>query len=156
MRKKNLSVKVAALAMSGTLAMAPMTVRAAEVAAAPAASTEASLTGTEAANTPAAAPAATEGAETTATESSATAGVTTASGTGSTGSGATASAPAAGMATPAAVFPDVITNSDGSISLREPAVASNTTVENHVNDVVTDDKQGTDISVTLLGKNMNA
>ena len=44
MRKKNLSVKVAALAMSGTLAMAPMTVRADEVAgttetAAPATST---------------------------------------------------------------------------------------------------------------------
>lgn len=34
MRKKNLSVKVAALAMSGTLAMAPMTVRAAETPAA--------------------------------------------------------------------------------------------------------------------------
>ena len=32
MRKKNLSVKVAALAMSGTLAMAPMTVRAEEAA----------------------------------------------------------------------------------------------------------------------------
>ena len=53
MRKKNLSVKVAALAMSGTLAMAPMTVRADEVTAAntPAAATAA-------ANTPAAAPAA--------------------------------------------------------------------------------------------------
>lgn len=37
MRKKNLSVKVAALAMSGTLAMAPMTVRAEEVAGTPAA-----------------------------------------------------------------------------------------------------------------------
>ena len=55
MRKKNLSVKVAALAMSGTLAMAPMTVRAAEVAA----------------------PTATEGAETTANG-------TTESGTGAT------------------------------------------------------------------------
>lgn len=37
MRKKNLSVKVAALAMSGTLAMAPMTVRADEVTGTPAA-----------------------------------------------------------------------------------------------------------------------
>ena len=37
MRKKNLSVKVAALAMSGTLAMAPMTVRADEIAGTPAA-----------------------------------------------------------------------------------------------------------------------
>ena len=63
MRKKNLSVKVAALAMSGTLAMAPMTVRADEVTAAntPAAATAAANTpaaATAAANTPAAAPAA--------------------------------------------------------------------------------------------------
>ena len=55
MRKKNLSVKVAALAMSGTLAMAPMTVRAEGVA--PAA-TNTETTETAAANTPAAAPAA--------------------------------------------------------------------------------------------------
>lgn len=92
MRKKNLSVKVAALAMSGTLAMAPMTVRADEVA-------------------------------------------------------ATTAAP---------VSPDVITNSDGSISLREPAVASNTTVENHVNDVVADDKQGTDIGLQVGSRKMEA
>lgn len=63
MRKKNLSVKVAALAMSGTLAMAPMTVRAAETTAT--ASTEAGATtgastsaAPAAASTPAAAPAA--------------------------------------------------------------------------------------------------
>jgi cell wall surface anchor family protein len=47
MRKKNLSVKVAALAMSGTLAMAPMTVRAAETTAT--AITEASTASTPAA-----------------------------------------------------------------------------------------------------------
>ena len=57
MRKKNLSVKVAALAMSGTLAMAPMTVRADEAAGTTeTVSTE--TTGTAAASTPAAAPAA--------------------------------------------------------------------------------------------------
>ena len=81
MRKKNLSVKVAALAMSGTLAMAPMTVRAEGVA--PAATntetTETAATSTEtteptAASTPAAAPAATPVAG-----SSGTAGGTTAS-----------------------------------------------------------------------------
>ena len=66
MRKKNLSVKVAALAMSGTLAMAPMTVRAAEVAGTPA--TESTET-TEISAAPAATPAA---------ESSATAPVTVA------------------------------------------------------------------------------
>ena len=51
MRKKNLSVKVAALAMSGTLAMAPMTVRA-EEAVGPTATAS-----TEAPAAPAAAPA---------------------------------------------------------------------------------------------------
>ena len=51
MRKKNLSVKVAALAMSGTLAMAPMTVRAAET-------TATAITEASTASTPAAAPAA--------------------------------------------------------------------------------------------------
>ena len=70
MRKKNLSVKVAALAMSGTLAMAPMTVRAEGVA--PAA-TNTETTETAAANTPAAAPAAAAAAApTTATTPAAT------------------------------------------------------------------------------------
>ena len=69
MRKKNLSVKVAALAMSGTLAMAPMTVRA-EEAGTPA--TESTGT-TAAANTSAAAPAAAAAAApTTATTPAAT------------------------------------------------------------------------------------
>ena len=60
MRKKNLSVKVAALAMSGTLAMAPMTVRAEGAAAAPAApaATITETTENASASTPAAAPAA--------------------------------------------------------------------------------------------------
>lgn len=61
MRKKNLSVKVAALAMSGTLAMAPMTVRAAGA-------TETTATeSTEITET--AAPAATPAAENSATVS---------------------------------------------------------------------------------------
>lgn len=58
MRKKNLSVKVAALAMSGTLAMAPMTVRAAEVAAAPAATSTETTETTNSTAAPVAAPAA--------------------------------------------------------------------------------------------------
>ena len=44
MRKKNLSVKVAALAMSGTLAMAPMTVRADEAGTTTTPSTETTAT----------------------------------------------------------------------------------------------------------------
>lgn len=75
MRKKNLSVKVAALAMSGTLAMAPMTVRAAETPAAE--STEI----TETTNSTA--------ANTAAAESSATVSGTPATATG----GATTAAP---------------------------------------------------------------
>ena len=131
MRKKNLSVKVAALAMSGTLAMAPMTVRADEVA------------GT----TETAAPA------TSTTEESAAAGASTES-TAPTTTAVEAAGTAATTAAP--VSPDVITNSDGSISLREPAVASNTTVENHVNDVVADDKQGTDIGLQVGSRKMEA
>ena len=128
MRKKNLSVKVAALAMSGTLAMAPMTVRAGEVAGTTSTET------TEISAAPAATPAA---------ESSATVSGTTESGTGAT-------------TAPAAVSSDVIKNSDGSISLVEPPVNSSTTVENHVNDVVADDKQGTDIGLQVGSRKMEA
>ena len=84
MRKKNLSVKVAALAMSGTLAMAPMTVRADEVTGA----TETASIGIT--------------ATTSTTEATAAPAATPASGTGSAGSGATASAPAAITEAPAA------------------------------------------------------
>ena len=143
MRKKNLSVKVAALAMSGTLAMAPMTVRADEATAAPVVTNTETTETTNSTAAPVAAPAATASAPAAGTANPAAGNSATASGTPANGTGATAgTAPLA----PAAVSPDVITNSDGSISLREPAVASNTTVENNVKNVVTDDKQGTDIS----------
>ena len=113
MRKKNLSVKVAALAMSGTLAMAPMTVRADEVA------------GT----TETAAPA------TSTTEESAAAGASTES-TAPT----TTAVEAAGTtaATPAAP-----------VTVSEPAADPATTAPNNVNNVVKDDKQGTDISASF-------
>ena len=79
MRKKNLSVKVAALAMSGTLAMAPMTVRAEEVAG----TTETASTTVAPVEEPAAS------TTTPAAESSATVSGTPATATG----GATTSAP---------------------------------------------------------------
>ena len=86
MRKKNLSVKVAALAMSGTLAMAPMTVRADEV---------------TAANTPAAeSAAASTAADTAIAGSSATVSGTTESGTGATAGTTTAPAPVTVEETP--------------------------------------------------------
>ena len=91
MRKKNLSVKVAALAMSGTLAMAPMTVRADEV---------------TAANTPAAeSAAASTAADTAIAGSSATVSGTTESGTGATAGTTTAPAPAAVTVEETAVDP---------------------------------------------------
>lgn len=119
MRKKNLKVQVAALAMTGVLAAAPLSVRA-EEGTAPATSTEAAGT------TETAAPA-------TSTEASAAAGA-------STESTAPATTAVEGAGTTAATAP---------VTVVEPAVDPSTTVENHVNDVVTDDKQGTDISVKL-------
>ena len=113
MRKKNLSVKVAALAMSGTLAMAPMTVRADEVA------------GT----TETAAPA------TSTTEESAAAGASTES-TAPTTTAVEAAGTAATTAAPVTVV--------------EPAADPGTTAPNNVNNVVKDDKQGTDISASFL------
>ena len=121
MRKKNLKVQVAALAMTGVLAAAPLSVRA-EEGTAPATSTEAAGT------TETAAPA-------TSTEASAAAGASTES-----TAPATATTAVEGAGTTAATAP---------VTVVEPAVDPSTTVENHVNDVVTDDKQGTDISVKL-------
>ena len=137
MRKKNLSVKVAALAMSGTLAMAPMTVRADE------------------AGTPA-----TVSTETTATTSSTAdlvaAPAATAGGAGATAGGATASAPAASTPTPAAGSSGTAsgtpaTATSGAITAAPTTVTEapadpGTTAPNNVDTVVSDDdKQGTDI-----------
>ena len=129
MRKKNLSVKVAALAMSGTLAMAPMTVRAEGVAAAPA--TESTETpGTAAANTPAApvaAPAATASAPAATAGTTATTPAATTAATAGTTTAATTATPAA------------------PVTVTEPAADPGTTAPNNVENVVGDDKQGTDI-----------
>lgn len=115
MRKKNLSVKVAALAMSGTLAMAPMTVRAAGA-------TETTATeSTEITET--AAPAATPAAENSATVSG----------------------------TPAPANSGAITAAPTIVTVTEDPADSGTTApnnankEDHVDRVVENDKQGTDI-----------
>ena len=118
MRKKNLSVKVAALAMSGTLAMAPMTVRA-EEAGTPA--TESTGT-TAAANTSAAAPAAAAAAAPT-----------------------TATTPAA----PTTATTPAATTAAAPVTITEPAADPGTTAPNNVENVVGDDKQGTDISASF-------
>ena len=120
MRKRNLKIQVAALAVTGAIASTPFVVRA-EEASSTATSTEA--VAPAAGTTEAAAPA-------TSTESSAS------------GTEAAASAtPATSAATPAAA--------PAPVTVVEPAVDPITTVKNNVNDVVTDDKQGTDISVKL-------
>ena len=161
MRKKNLKVQVAALAVTGVIAATPLSVRAAETGNPAATSTEAGSstaapdTGTV---TPAATgvaststastttPAAGTGASDPATTAPATSSGASTTTSGTAGSiGAAAPAPGTTATTPAAVSSDVIKNADGSISFKEPAVDSGTTAPNNVKDEVTDDKQGTDI-----------
>ena len=166
MRKKNLKVQVAALAVTGVIAATPLSVRAEETgnpaatreteAEAPAATAGAEATETTTA-APASAAATTAGtgfsapaapaapasmAATTAPATSSGASTTTSGTAGSTGAAAASGTTALA---PVAVSSDVIKNSDGSISFKEPAVDSGTTAPNNVNNVVKDDKQGTDI-----------
>ena len=171
MRKKNLKIQVAALAVTGAIATTPFVARAEETSSTAVIDTEATATttateaGTTTAETTTAAAATPAASTTTAPASTATAAESTAATTAATTatSGTTETAPAAnGAATtpaastttpaastttaaPAAVSSDVIENSDGSISFREPAADPGTTAPNNANNVVKDDKQGTDI-----------
>ena len=148
MKKKKLKVQVAALAMTGAIAAAPLTVRAEEAStAAPAtastSSTEAPATAAAPATSTATTPAvsgttggaSTATASTPATGTAATTGTSTATTGAGTGTAATAtteaSAPAA-VATP--------------VTVAEAPADPATTVPNNVDTVVPDDnKQGTDI-----------
>lgn len=173
MKKKKLKVQVAALAMTGAIAAAPLTVRAEEAStAAPAtastSSTEASATAvapaaitatnpavsgttsgasTATASTPATGTAAT--AETGATATGAGSGASTGTSTEATaGTGATASTGTAATATTEASAPTA------PVTVAEAPADPATTVPNNVDTVVPDDnKQGTDISyeVKLYG-----
>ena len=161
MKKKKLKVQVAALAMTGAIAAAPLTVRAEEASAAVPATT--STSSTEASAT-AAAPAAST-ATTPATSSaatSATAGTSTAtsgagSGTGTgtgtaatAGTGATAITETAATATTEASAPTAAT---APVTLAEAPADPATTVPNNVDTVVPDDnKQGTDIKANASAK----
>ena len=132
MKKKKLKVQVAALAMTGAIVAAPLTVRAEE--ASTAAPATASTSSTEAPAT-AAAPAtstATTPAVSGTTGGASTATATTGAGTGTAATATTeASAPAA-VATP--------------VTIAEAPADPATTVPNNVDTVVPDDnKQGTDI-----------
>lgn len=128
MKKKKLKVQVAALAMTGAIAAAPLTVRAEE--ASTAAPATASTSSTEASATAAASAAST--ATNPATSTAAT-----------TGTGATASTGTAATATTEESAP---TAAATPVTVAEAPADPATTVPNNVDTVVPDDnKQGTDI-----------
>ena len=152
MKKKKLKVQVAALAMTGAIAAAPLTVRAEEAStAAPAtastSSTEASATAAAPAVSTATTPAVsgTTGGASTATAS------TPATGTAATaGTGATASTGTAATATTEASAP---TAAATPVTVVEAPADPATTVPNNVDTVVPDDnKQGTDIKANASAK----
>lgn len=153
MKKKKLKVQVAALAMTGAIAAAPLTVRAEEAStAAPAtastSSTEASATAAAPAASTATTPAVsgTTGGASTATASTPATGTAATAGTSTVataGTGATASTGTAATATTEASAPAAAATP---VTVAEAPADPATTVPNNVDTVVPDDnKQGTDI-----------
>lgn len=175
MKKKKLKVQVAALAMTGAIAAAPLTVRAEEAsAAAPAtastSSTEASATAAAPTASTATTPAVsgTTGGASTATASTPATGTAATTGTGATatgtgsgastgtsteataGTGATASTGTAATATTEASAPAAVA---APVTVAEAPADPATTVPNNVDTVVPDDnKQGTDIKANASAK----
>ena len=145
MKKKKLKVQVAALAMTGAIVAAPLTVRAEEAStAAPAtastSSTEASATAAAPATSTATTPAVsgTTGGASTATASTPATGTAATAGTSTATATTEASAPAA-VAAP--------------VTVAEAPADPATTVPNNVDTVVPDDnKQGTDIKANASAK----
>lgn len=137
MKKKKLKVQVAALAMTGAIAAAPLTVRAEE--ASTAAPATASTSSTEASATAAASAAST--ATTPATSTAATTGTSTATATTGAGTGTAAIATTEASAPAAVAAP---------VTVAEAPADPATTVPNNVDTVVPDDnKQGTDVSLQV-------
>ena len=143
MKKKKLKVQVAALAMTGAIAAAPLTVRAEEASTtAPATASTSSTEAPATAAAPATSTAATTGTGATATGagSGASAGTSTAA---TAGTGATASTGTAATATTEASAPAAVA---APVTVAEAPADPATTVPNNVDTVVPDDnKQGTDI-----------
>jgi len=143
MKKKKLKVQVAALAMTGAIAAAPLTVRAEEASTtAPATASTSSTEASATAAAPAVSTAATTGTGATATGagSGASAGTSTAA---TAGTGATASTGTAATATTEASAPAAAATP---VTVVEAPADPATTVPNNVDTVVPDDnKQGTDI-----------
>ena len=145
MKKKKLKVQVAALAMTGAIAAAPLTVRAEE--ASTAALATASTSSTEAPSTaaaPATSTATTPAVSGTTSGASTATASTPATGTAATaGTGATASTGTAATATTEASAPAAVA---APVTVAEAPADPATTVPNNVDTVVPDDnKQGTDI-----------
>ena len=161
MKKKKLKVQVAALAMTGAIAAAPLTVRAEEAStAAPVTSSTSSTEASATAAAPAASTAttpATSSAATSATAGTSTAtsgvgsGASTGTGTAATaGTGSTASTGTAATATTEASAPTAAT---APVTVAEAPADPATTVPNNVDTVVPDDnKQGTDIKANASAK----
>ena len=141
MKKKNLKVQVAALAMTGAMVAIPMNARAEETNSATAAS--AAKTGTTEAVSGVA-------SEVPAASAGATVGVVTEAVTGATSGAAAETATGATVATATGVAVGAGTDTGGEesvVTVEEAAVDPGTTAPNNVNTVVSDDqKQGTDIS----------
>lgn len=139
MKKKNLKVQVAALAMTGAMVAIPMNARAEE--ANPATAASAATSGTTEAATGSTAATAVE------TATGATTGAAAETVTGVTAGGAAETATAA-TATGTAVGAGAASEGEESVvTVEEAAVDSGTTAPNNVNTVLSDDqKQGTDIS----------
>lgn len=168
MKKKKLKVQVAALAMTGAIAAAPLTVRAEEAStAAPVTSSTSSTEESATAAAPAASTATTPATSTAAT--SATAGTSTAtsgagSGTGTgTGTATTAgtgtatsgagSAASTGTAATATTEASASTAAATPVTVAEAPADPATTVPNNVDTVVPDNnKQGTDIKANASAK----
>jgi len=155
MKKKKLKVQVAALAMTGAIAAAPLTVRAEEAsAAAPATTSTSSTEASATAAAPAASTATTPATSTTASSATASAGTGTAatSGTGTETSGA-GSAASTGTAATATTEASASTAATAPVTVAEAPADPATTVPNNVDTVVPDDnKQGTDIKANASAK----
>lgn len=146
MRKKNLKIQVAALAVTGAIATTPFVARAEET-------SSAAVTGTEATATTTATEAGTTTAGTT-TEAAATpVASTTTAAPASTATTAASTAATAGTTTTATAATPAVP-----VTVSEPAADPGTTApnnankEDHVDRVVENDKQGTDIHFKADGE----
>ena len=154
MRKKNLKIQVAALAVTGAIATTPFVARAEETSSAAVTGTEATATttataaGTTTAGTTTAAAAAPAASTTTAAPASTTtpAASTTTAAPASTATTAASTAATAGTTTAATT---ATTTPAAPVTVTEPAADPATTAPNNVENVVKDDKQGTDISASF-------